>query len=56
MNTCPLIERLIEIERAIGFYDGATIRKMLREAQDCALRMHKEFAESLRPMQGPDRT
>jgi hypothetical protein len=56
MNTCPLIERLIEIERCIGVCDAATIRKMVVEAQDCALKMHKEFAESLRPMQGPDRT
>jgi hypothetical protein len=49
-----LLERLIEIERAIAVKDSSTIRNMAIEAQDCVLQMQKETAENLRPKQGPD--
>lgn len=56
MNCCPLLERLMEIERAIGVEDSATVRRMVIAAQECYLKMQKESVESLRPKLGPNRT
>ena len=45
----------MEIERAIGVEDSATVRRMVIEAQECYLQMQKESVESLRSKLGPNR-
>jgi hypothetical protein len=42
MNIAPLIEKLIEIERALGTCDTITVRNLIVDAQDCALMLQKE--------------
>ena len=56
MDSGCLLERLIEIERAIGVKDPITLRRMVIDTQDYVLQMQKEYAEFLRPKQGPIRT
>ena len=56
MDSGSLLERLIEIERAIGVKDSIALRRMVVDTQDYVLQMQKEYAEFLRPKQGPNRT
>ena len=49
MNTAAgVIERLIEIGRAVGVKDAATVRSMVADAQDCVLQWQKEYVNSAR--------
>lgn len=43
-----VLERLLEIERALGVEDTPTVRSMLIEAQELILKLHKESIESAR--------
>jgi hypothetical protein len=45
VNICAVVERLIEIERALGVEDTSTIRRMLWDAQECALQIQKHATE-----------
>jgi hypothetical protein len=45
LNVYPLINKLIEIERALGSCDTIALRNLVMEAQDCALRLQKEAVE-----------
>jgi hypothetical protein len=48
MNTVVILEKLLDIDRALGREDTTVIRKKIIEAQDCVLNMQKAQAESLR--------
>jgi len=48
MNHKDLLEKLLQIERAIGVDTNFTLQKMLMEAQDCLLELEKERVERLR--------
>lgn len=48
MNIVDLIEKLREIERAVGKVESNTLRSMVIEAEDCALRVERESAEQMR--------
>jgi hypothetical protein len=48
MNVTVLIDKLTEIERAIGVEDDLIIRNKVIDAQDCALQLQSEMAEMLR--------
>jgi hypothetical protein len=43
-----LLEKLIQIERAIGVESNFTLQKMLIEAEDYLLQLEKELVENLR--------
>ncbi len=43
MNSVSLMEKLLEIERAIGEEEPLTIRLMLHDAQECVLRMQRDL-------------
>jgi hypothetical protein len=52
MNTAPpnttlLLDKLTQIERAVGVETNITVRLMILEAQDCLLEMQKAKAERL---------
>jgi hypothetical protein len=47
MNHRDLLEKLLQIERAIGVETNFTLQKMLLEAQDCLLELEKERVERL---------
>lgn len=55
MNTSPIVERLIEIERAIGVRDPIAVRRMVIEAEECALELHKELVQHLSHLHKPTR-
>jgi hypothetical protein len=55
MNLAPLLEKLIQIERAIDTQELATVRKMVIIAQDSVLELQKQSVESSRIMPGPIR-
>ncbi len=48
MNTVALIEKLNKIERALEAGESATIRELLRDAQQCALQLQRETPEQMR--------
>ena len=48
MNTAGVMQRLIEIGRAVGVKDAATVRSMVAEVQDCVLQWQKEYINSAR--------
>lgn len=48
MNTIDLIQKLHDIEHAIGVEDQSTIRQRVIEALECAVRLQRESPEQLR--------
>lgn len=52
MSTATLIQKLMNIECAIGVKDSTTIRAMLIDAQDSVLWLQKELVESFRAKPG----
>ena len=48
MSTATLIQKLMDIEHAIGVKDSTTIRNMLIDAQDSVLGLQKELVDYLR--------
>jgi len=48
MNTVMILEKLLDIERAVGREDINAIRQRIMDAQDCVLSMQKAHAETLR--------
>lgn len=48
MKYLLVLERLLEIERALGVQDTPTVRSMVIEAQELILRLQKESIESVR--------
>jgi hypothetical protein len=54
MNTAALVlERLIEIGRAVGVKDAATVRSMVAETQDWVLEWQKQYVNSARVVNVP---
>ena len=45
MNVYPLIEKLIEIERALTRCDIRTVRRLLVDAEEFALSLQKEAVD-----------
>jgi hypothetical protein len=52
MDTGLLIGKLLEIERAIGIEDTASLRTRILDVQECVLRMQKQRIEDLRVRSG----
>ena len=48
MNTVALLQKLDEIERALDGDERATIRKLVLDAQQCALQLQRESPEQMR--------
>lgn len=48
MNSSQLLNKLTEIERAIGVVDTLSLRRMIVEAQDYILQTQKETIQELR--------
>jgi PHD/YefM family antitoxin component YafN of YafNO toxin-antitoxin module len=48
MNSSQLLNKLTEIERAIGVVDTLSLRRMIVEAQDYILQSQKETIQELR--------
>ena len=48
MNTVVLIQKLNEIDLALGKQQSPIIRQLLLEAQDCALKIQRESVEQMR--------
>jgi hypothetical protein len=47
MNHKIILEKLIEIQHAIGTQNNLTVQKMLMEAEDCLLQLEREIVEQL---------
>jgi hypothetical protein len=47
MEPLALMTKLIEIERALGKADVTTVRKLIQDAQEQVLRLHREQFEYL---------
>ena len=47
MEPLVLMTKLIEIENAIGLADASTMRRLLQDAQEQLLRLHREQFEDL---------
>ncbi len=47
MDTVSLMEKLLQIERAIGEKEAVTLRAMILDAQECVLHMQREFVCTL---------
>ena len=47
MNFYPLVQKLIEIERAIDVLESSEIRAMVIEAEEAVLQIQKEAVEIL---------
>lgn len=47
MNTVLLLQKLIEIERAIGLESPQTLRLMVVEIEDCVLGIQKKAIDRL---------
>jgi len=47
MDTTSLLQKLIEIEQAVGREELATIRRMIVEAQECVLGVPKSALSRL---------
>ncbi len=52
METGILIGKLLDIERALGVEDTASLRSRVIEAQEFALQMQKQYVENLRVRSG----
>ena len=52
MNRDSLMEKLIDIERAIDSVSPVTLRYMVIDAQECFLLMRRECASCVRPDPG----
>lgn len=48
MNPVIILEKLLDIDRAIGREDTTIIRKKIMDAQDCILTMQKMQMENTR--------
>ena len=48
MNLSSLLEKLIDIEQAIGTQELTTVRKMVIDAQECVLGMQRKSNEDMR--------
>lgn len=48
MNISLVLDRLIEIERAIGVVDSLSLRKMVVEAQEIVLQAQRQTVRELR--------
>lgn len=48
MNTVILIQKLNEIEQSLGKAEPVAIRRLLLEAQDCALNIQRASVEQMR--------
>ena len=48
MHLVELIEKLNHIDQAIGQVDSTTLKRMVMEAQNCALQMQRETVEQMR--------
>ncbi|HEX8711034.1 MAG TPA: hypothetical protein VF730_04110 [Terracidiphilus sp.] len=48
-----MLDRLIEIERAIGVVDSLSLRKMVVEAQEVVLQAQKQAIQDLRQRATP---
>lgn len=48
MNTVVLLEKLNKIELALDVEERATIRELVRDAQQCALQLQRETPEQMR--------
>lgn len=48
MNTVVLLEKLNKIERALDVEEPATIRALVRDAQQYALQLQRESPEQMR--------
>jgi len=48
MDTAVILEKLIEIEKALGVRELATIRKMIIDVQESILEMQKRSVDTLR--------
>lgn len=48
MNAANLINKLMEIERAVGHARTAEVHAMVLEAQGCVLEMQREMIDTLR--------
>jgi hypothetical protein len=55
MNLTTLLNKLIEIERAIGTETDLAIRKKMQDVEDYVLEMQREKASKLRNEQGHHR-
>jgi hypothetical protein len=51
MNTTLLLEKLIEIERALGRGDVRAIYPLVMDAEECVLRMQRDFIQSQKSKQ-----
>lgn len=47
MEPLALMTKLIEIERSLGMADVVTMRKLVQDAQEQVLRLHREHFEYL---------
>ena len=47
MNTVLVLQKLIEIERAIGFESPQTLRLMVFDLEDCVLGIQKKAIDRL---------
>jgi|HubBroStandDraft_2_1064218.scaffolds.fasta_scaffold985426_1 hypothetical protein len=47
MNQETLLDKLVQIEHAIGVESDHTVHIMLMEAEDCLLQMEKEMVDKL---------
>jgi hypothetical protein len=52
MNLTTLLDKLIEIERAIGTETDAVIRRKMQDVEDYVLELQKEKASRLRNEHG----
>jgi len=52
MDSGVLIGKLLDIERAIGVEDTASLRTRVIDAQECVLRMQKQLIDDLRIRSG----
>lgn len=48
MNHRDLLNKLIQIERAIGIQDNLTVQNMLMDAEQCLLDLEKERVQTMR--------
>ncbi|HEX4029418.1 MAG TPA: hypothetical protein VHX20_03595 [Terracidiphilus sp.] len=51
-NSGMLIGKLLDIERALGVEDTASLRTRVIDAQECVLRMQKQLIDDLRVRSG----
>jgi hypothetical protein len=52
MNTLPLLEQLLDIERSIGIETNDALRRKVQDAEDCLVQLQKEIAENLHKESG----